>query len=125
MKINSVQYTVPQNETNWKTLRTYNQVVYGDGPWLISITGHDTGGASGLFAAVYIDGKPFTFTGSAGNKFVMLGNTPAQGWDTNVSFDDRAWYTQTSDVCNSLSDPWWTFIPTLDAMTRPQLARAM
>ncbi|KAJ8324924.1 hypothetical protein O5D80_006450 [Batrachochytrium dendrobatidis] len=125
MKINSVQYTVPQNSTNWKTLQTYNQVVYGDGPWLISITGHDTGGASGLFAAVYIDGKPFTFTGSAGNKFVMLGNTPAQGWDTNVSFDDRAWYTQTSDVCNSLSDPWWTFIPTLDAMTRPQLARAM
>ncbi|KAH6602466.1 hypothetical protein BASA61_001073 [Batrachochytrium salamandrivorans] len=123
--INGVAYTIPFSLTSYEIVTTYTKTVYGDGPWLITVQGQDIGNVAGLFAVVTIDGVPYSTTATPTNKFRMTPNAPAAGWNTDVYFNDAAWYTQTTDTCTDYNNQWPNLLPNLYAKTSPQVARAM
>eukprot|EP00842_Homolaphlyctis_polyrhiza_P000416 jgi/Hompol1/1375/HPOL_003609-RA len=115
------------NGYGWQQIKTYTKTVSGSGPWLIAAHAKDYGVIAGLFAAVYLDGVPYTATGGSNNKFVMTLNTPAEtGWDSDVNYDDGAWTAQLSDGCPySDAGQWGSLTSKLDSMTPGLKARAM
>ncbi|KAK5668686.1 hypothetical protein QVD99_004479 [Batrachochytrium dendrobatidis] len=125
LTIDGKRYTEPKTPTSWQSVKTYTKTVIGDGPWLVSVHGYDVGNVAGLFAVVTLDGVPYSTTATATNKFRMTSDTPAAGWDTSLSFDDKSWYTQTTDSCTDYNDQWAALLPGLDSMTKPQVARSM
>ncbi|KAJ1342490.1 hypothetical protein BSLG_002932 [Batrachochytrium salamandrivorans] len=117
--------STPVSVTSFQDVATYTKTVYGDGPWMVSVHGHDGGAIAGFFAVVTLDGVPYSTTATSTNKFRMTPNTPSSGWDTSLTYDDSAWFTQTTDTCHDYASLWSTLLPTLDAKTSPQVARAM
>ncbi|KAJ1334608.1 hypothetical protein BSLG_007763 [Batrachochytrium salamandrivorans] len=117
--------STPVSITSFQDVATYTKTVYGDGPWMVSVHGHDGGAIAGFFAVVTLDGVPYSTTATSTNKFRMTPNTPSSGWDTSLTYDDSAWFTQTTDTCHDYASLWSTLLPTLDAKTSPQVARAM
>ncbi|KAH9250142.1 hypothetical protein BASA81_012099 [Batrachochytrium salamandrivorans] len=117
--------SLPVSVISFQNVTTYTKTVLGDGPWLISVHGHDGGTIAGLFAVVTLDGVPFSTTATTTNQFRMTPNTPGAGWDTSLTYDDSAWFTQITDTCHDYASLWSTLLPTLDTKTSPQVARAM
>ncbi|KAH9250145.1 hypothetical protein BASA81_012102 [Batrachochytrium salamandrivorans] len=115
----------PVSATSFQNVSVYTKTVYGNGPWMVSVHGYDGGAISGLFAVVTLDGVPYTTTATPTNRFRMTPNTPTAGWDTSLTYDDSAWFTQTTDTCYNYLPLWSGLIPAIDAMTSPQVARAM
>ncbi|KAH9250144.1 hypothetical protein BASA81_012101 [Batrachochytrium salamandrivorans] len=60
---------------SYQNVSVYSKIVYGDGPWLISVHGYDIGNIAGLFAVVTLDGVPFSTTATSTNRFRMTPNT--------------------------------------------------
>ncbi|KAH6586898.1 hypothetical protein BASA50_000262 [Batrachochytrium salamandrivorans] len=125
LSLDGENHSVAVSDSSWYNIQTYTKTVYGDGPWLISVHGYDIGTIAGLFAQVSLDGVVYSTTAAANNKFRMTPNTPTSGWNTNVSYPDSNWYTQTTDVCASAFSLWATMFTTLDKKTTGQVARGM
>ncbi|KAJ1343371.1 hypothetical protein BSLG_002397 [Batrachochytrium salamandrivorans] len=116
---------VPLGTNSWQNVITYTKIVFGDGPWLLSVHSYGIGDAAGLFAVVTLDGMPYSTTGTPNNKFRMYPDTPEAGWRTSLSFPDQEWFTQIDDTCSDYNDKWSVILDPLNARTGGQMAHAM
>ncbi|KAH6564814.1 hypothetical protein BASA62_007699 [Batrachochytrium salamandrivorans] len=106
-------------------ITTWSKIVYGEGPWLISVQGYNTGSFAGLFAVASLNGIPYSTTATPNSLFRMTPDTPAVGWNTSVHFPDNDWYTQTFDSCVPFNVNWNSLFRNLDVRTGIQIARSM
>ncbi|KAL2913634.1 hypothetical protein HK105_206794 [Polyrhizophydium stewartii] len=109
----------------WQQIQSHTKIVSGNGPWLIAAKAQDYGVIAGFFAAVYLDGQPYTATATAGNKFRISMDTPGSGWESSASYNDAAWHTVTSDICQNVASQWGSMPAELDKLTPGLKARAM
>ncbi|KAJ3309909.1 hypothetical protein HDV04_005539 [Boothiomyces sp. JEL0838] len=83
----------------WKNINTYTQKVNGNGPWLVTVQTYNEGNIAGFFAAVYLDGQPYTATGIPGSLWKgTLGECDPK-WAT-LGYNDTAWQYATQGCVN-------------------------
>jgi hypothetical protein len=91
MTIDDEQFNGPSTDYSWITPKIIETTLKGNGPWIVGIeaTGSPLGGPAGVFAGVYLDGKPYTATGTPQTLFKAM-DQHYPNW-LQKNFDDYNW----------------------------------
>ncbi|KAH9274634.1 hypothetical protein BASA83_002819 [Batrachochytrium salamandrivorans] len=124
LSIDGVKSEVPYSGSSWSTVKNLTKTLTGDGPWLISLAATDYGNVAGLFAAVNLDGVPYSTTATSTNKFRM---TPLllELDGTRTLYTLMASGTRKPVMYARVITRMGIHAHTLDSMTKGQVARSI
>jgi hypothetical protein len=95
--------TVGPND--WANVSTYQVSFTGTGPWVIGVKAHNDNSVRAFFSAIYVDGKPYTATGSANTRWEVSA-TEQTNW-LSPTFQSATFLKNQSSVSCTALEPSW------------------